>query len=758
MPKRDKPDEVFEAPGFRIERRGRFTTVTTHRTPEEHQRWIKHILDLRPRLLEEIENATRELIELCHQFNSLELLAQLWFLNSVGDPNKYKEYSYEGRLPYVEHLAVLEMKDTEYAICTAKMPGRAEIEKAQELLHTIFNNTSFYYASEGLEPDRVGPVPRLEQLRVDTILYELIVRSPTYGSHWGDILRGIFGPAFITGWMQQKLGFDIDQALKCVQATSGLVMKRIEERGKKAIQSANELREYVKQFKRTGKFTGPQEARDIVNRIRNMRGKQAKRTIQAIATSWAFYELHETCSFTASELASQAGVAPAVAEAYLSLFSLCFGTTPSDYLLPNPTSPVRLRPVIRYNGKFFCPATHLLIWALKPQIETCLKSGAPSSADSDVRRWERYQKHRGDFLVQRGLKYLRALLPRAEIHEKLKYTISEGGAQKEVELDGLVLFDRYAFLIEGKSGELSFSARRGGPLRLVDDLKELVAEPHRQALRAKAYISSTERPVFQGGDGSIVCLEKDKYVQYFLITLTLEALDVFTKELYQLRELGIFGTSELPWAVSINDLRIIAETIKLPTQFAHYLKWRLYLNQAGHVIAQSELDWLGYYLAEGPKLLKVPEGYDYMVLETYTTSFDDFYLYEQGERTVPAERPSQPSPPEFVSLLTSLESMDGSGYTAAGEALLSLGFEERQRLASQLRELFLMRGDVKESRLVGEEIVVSIGTDRESHESCGALAYSVATSTGKTTVVIMLNKEDLNKIGAWAVHELDRNP
>src|SRR6266702_4179501 len=106
-PKPDKPDEVFEAPGFRMERRGRFASLQTRRTPEEHRR------------------------------NSLDLLAQLWFANSVGDPDEYKEYYFEGRPPYVEHLAVLELKDPGHQVRTLEMPSGADIEKAQELLETI---------------------------------------------------------------------------------------------------------------------------------------------------------------------------------------------------------------------------------------------------------------------------------------------------------------------------------------------------------------------------------------------------------------------------------------------------------------------------------------------------------------------------------------------------------------------------------------------------------------------------------------------
>lgn len=531
-----------------MERRGRFTSMETHRTPEEHKRFLEHIVKSRPRLLEEVQKSTEDLINLVHQFNSLELLAQMWFKNSVGDPNEYKEYSFEGRPPY-QHLAALELKDPEYKVRTVEMPGAVEIEKAQELLDTIFWRTFYYYASEPLDPDQIGHLSTLEKLRFDTIVHELMVRSPTYFSHHAEILQEVFGRGFVNDWMSRELGFNVTHALKCVQATSDLMMKRLTDRRDTARAFAEELRVYVSEFKRTGKFGGPQQIKEAVNRIRNMRGKEAKQAIRWIAASWAFYDLHETCSFTASELAEKAEIDLGPVEAFLNKFCLQFGSIPITYLLPQPSSPVRLRPIIKYNERYFCPVIHLLIWALKPQIEKFLKPGSTESVNSDSRFWERYQRHRGDWLMRQTLGYFQALLPRAEVYSKLRYSIVEDGVEKIAELDGLVLFDRYAFLIEGKAGEISPSARRGGQLRIVADLKELVEEPHRQALRASAYIAATENPLFELDGGAKVHLDKNLRKKFILITVTLENLDVFTKELYKLKELGIFGASDLPWAI-----------------------------------------------------------------------------------------------------------------------------------------------------------------------------------------------------------------
>jgi hypothetical protein len=230
---------------------------------------------------------------------------------------------------------------------------------------------------------------------------------------------------------------------------------------------------------------------------------------------------------------------------------------------------------------------------------------------------------------------------------------------------------------------------------------------------------------------------------------------VFTKELYQLKELGIFGASELPWALSIDDLRIMAETIKVPAQFIHYLKWRLHLNQEIKIVAQSELDWLGYYLAEGPQLLAVPEGYDNMMLQTYTTEFDDFYLYEQGEKTVAAPRPSQFCPAELMNVLSCIEATATHGSSAVSEALLNLTFDERKLLASHIRQLSGHGGKAgpEQIEFVGQRTVVILRASTNDTEPCTSLAQSVAEKKGKTTVVLVLTGTE-RKVTAFGIYEI----
>ena len=58
---------------------------------------------------------------------------------------------------------------------------------------------------------------------------------------------------------------------------------------------------------------------------------------------------------------------------------------------------------------------------------------------------------------------------------------------------------------------------------------------------------------------------------------------------------------QFPWAVSVYDLLAMAEIIKEPFVFPHYLKTRLRLSAAASATALDELDYLAHYFGWGLK-------------------------------------------------------------------------------------------------------------------------------------------------------------
>jgi hypothetical protein len=673
---KSKPDDVFEGPGFTMKRYGRSIDIQTHRTPEQQAHLLKAIWESRPGLIQRAQSATDALCDLIRKYSSFDLVLHLWLQNSLFDPDNYKETESTQRPHFVEHATMLQLKDASPTVTGEIVVLPDDIVRASNLLGDIFQLTVEYYGAEAANPELSGSPPSaLDELRRRTLLREMMIGPPAYTHHWLAVLEGLFGPPHISSYLTQACGFDLSDAFSCYRAVAALIDEILTERSRTARNSEEQIKKQLKEYMETGKFEGELEHKAMFDAIRNMRSKERKRSISSISRHWVTVALADVLSFTPATLASKAGVSEQNASQFLDAFSLPFGSTKADYVIPAPLPTVRVRPVINLGDKFLCPLPFNFIWAIKPRFEEALKQS---------NRWNSYQKHRGSFLVSEGLKSISKLLPGSQVYESLTYPI---GPSERAELDALILFDRYVFLLEAKGGEFG-AARRGGKEGIKRGLADLVGDPLEQGARAWDYIRKNEQPDFLAKDGKQVVLDKRRHTDISIITLTLDSLDVFTPEIHRLRETGVLGQHDLPWAVCLTDLMAVSEILQSPGEFTHFLRWRRAIGKAGDVSAGTdELNWLAIYLKEGPKLLKVPDGYSNLSFTSYTDDFDAFFLYEGGFRTQPASRPAQPIPASVRELLSATESSGIPGFTMVTETLLDLNFEEREQLAERLRQM-----------------------------------------------------------------------
>ena len=670
------PDEVFERPDFTMKRYGRFIEIQTHRTPQQQAQLLKAIWENRPRLLEEAQRATDDLAALIGKYSSFDLVLHLWLQKALLDPDTYKETETTQRPHFVEHCTMLQLKDAAPRVTPELLVDPNDLARTTDLLEEIFRAATAYYAAEAARPELSGNRPAaLDEFRFQTLLREIMVGPPAYTGHWLTVLEGLFGPSHVSAYLTEICGFDLKDAFSCYDAVAAQIADTLAERRRNARMSEEQIKDQLTRYIATGRFDGQAEYKGMFDTIRNMRSKERKRVISSLSHQWVTVALADVLSFTPAMLASKAGVSDEIALKFLDAFSLPFGSTKTDYMMPAPVPPVRVRPIIRFAEQFLCPLPFNLIWAIKPRFEEALKASS---------KWNPYQKHRGSFLVTAGVKSFGKLLPGAEAYENLTYPI---GPNEEAELDALILFDRYVFLVEAKAGEFG-AARRGGKEKIKKGLAELVGDPFEQGARAWDYIRKTAQPVFLAKGGKRVVLDKRRYTEVSIITLTLDSLDVFTPEMHRLRDAGVLGQHDIPWAVCLTDLMAISDILQFPSEFTHFLRWRRAISAGGDLSAgMDELNWLAIYLKEGPALLKVPIGYSNMNFTSYTDDFDAFFHYQEGVRTQPTTRPEQPIPPVLRELLSAL---DGSGipnFTIVTESLLDLNFEERERLSERLREL-----------------------------------------------------------------------
>ena len=205
------------------ERYGRFTELRTHRSPEEQEEHLRRMWESRPFIVKEIQQATDELIGIMHKYTSLDLVANLWLRNGVFDMNKYVESNSRLRPHFVEHLAMLELKDKE---CTLRQPvlvDGGDVDRAQQLLGTIFHKTVWYHMAEGADPSLAGESNSMKQLRFITLLRETVVGPPAYDFHWRAVLSGLFDWPAVSDSLRSALGIDLVVTMECVEAVHSLM-------------------------------------------------------------------------------------------------------------------------------------------------------------------------------------------------------------------------------------------------------------------------------------------------------------------------------------------------------------------------------------------------------------------------------------------------------------------------------------------------------------------------------------------------------
>ncbi len=737
--KRLPQDDVLEVPGFTMKRSGRAIEIQTHRTPEEQARLLKTIWESRPAMLTRIREASEELANLIRKYTSFDLVANLMLRHVFFDADEYKETDSTKRPHFVEHAAMLQLREPTYQLTQQLYVPAVDLQRAEALLTEIFHLTVRYYGAEAADPARGGAVPSpLDELRRKTIIREMMVGPPAYPQHWKAILEGLFGGTQLDTDLNETLGFDLKAAISCAITIGILIREALAGRRRRALQSQEDIKRQLKHYIETGKFEGRAEDKEIFDVLRNRRSKERKHLISRIAAQWVAVPLSDLLSFAPAVLASKAHVSEEITVRFLQTFSLPFGSTPPDYAIPGPVPAVRLRPIAKLNGKYFCPLPGNLIWAIKPKFEQSLKASS---------RWDSYQKHRSNFLVCEGLKALKKLLRAAEVHQNLAYPIASG---KQAELDGLVLFDRYAILLEAKAGDFG-DARRGGPDRIKRNLAQLVGDPSEQGARAWDYIRKNEKPLFTTLGKNKVVIDKAYHTEIALITLTLDSLDVYTPELNSLLGTGLLGAHDIPWAVCLSDLMAISEVLQSPVEFTHFLRWRLAItNVAGLSAGPDELNWLAIYLREGPKLLRVPAGFDRVTFTSYTDEFDAYFHYLGGFRTKPAERPTQPIPAPFRALLMAIETSGIQGFTAPAELLLNLASEERDKLAQELQKIGTRRDSPKSVMFEAAELRVQLFAGQCSAEELRSI-FGNRPLDRRTTLLLSVDPSAELRVSGWLV-------
>ena len=301
MATRKRPDEVFERPGFTMIRRGRYLEMKTHRSPDEHKELLRRMRESRPQIFSQIRADTLELETLLQKYTSLDLVASLILRHCILDPNEYKESDSQLRPHWVEHAAIVELKQPRYELRLPLLADSSDLERAHELLEQIFMQTASYYIAEHAERNSTTPPSRIEELRFATLLHGMSVRSPAYSSHCRDLLLGLFQSGSAAEYLNSSHNLDVRMALASVDAIETHIAESIQGRIEQARHSGRDFWKQLKDYQATGIFKGESYSKELFDLVRNMRAKDAKRYLEGTLSEWIRVALGTVLSFGRSD-------------------------------------------------------------------------------------------------------------------------------------------------------------------------------------------------------------------------------------------------------------------------------------------------------------------------------------------------------------------------------------------------------------------------------------------------------------------------
>jgi hypothetical protein len=454
------------------------------------------------------------------------------------------------------------------------------------------------FAAEAVELSGLDPSAAL--LRFQSLVRRLHVRGESYVQHAEALAQEVFGR--YEDILRRYLGFSAQDLIS-------------------VFRGANELVEEQVNAARQAYATHLTDIMDRTLAAEPARQEALGREMAAIVEGLA-PNLGKALSFDSGRLSQRhPEFTVELVDAVLGKLSLkTGGAAENQYTWPLDTNPLSAKPFLVDKEAYAVPVpgfvarkyTHLMSsLALEYQVPLP-------------------QKYRADACEEIALDMLGLALGGISIYRSLYYVVDG----ERCETDGLALIEGVAIIVEAKDRPFSIQAQRGDTARLGADLGDSVLEATDQGLRVAQLLLSGAEVQFEDEDGAVVLeVPAGRVREAFVINPNLTSILELGARLDLLSTAGAtVPSSVLP--IFINDLRVIADLVRNPAEFVHYLRWRSRLPLE-RMILFDEGDLFGAYLL-GEDFRVLHEHREVLLTGYYTTQFDDYYMpQERGKKAEP---------------------------------------------------------------------------------------------------------------------------
>jgi len=633
------------------------------------------------------------LYSILHQYRPECVLGALWFRNAPKGPAvaPHTQTSEGTILAYVDYAATLYARNRGSGTDSVVPPY--VVEDIQQRVESLFQTTVWLWLAQDAARHGTEEVGAPRDLRFMTLTNSLIVRYPGHFGHMREMLLGI--EAEMAQDLTKWLGWSIADAMAVGDAIVALIDERLNANLARGAEEAEKMREAA--WPRGRGVLARAVKRFLSPHLRPWNRKRLYGL-----TAWVQFLMQDVTTFTVDELAGATGVERDRVAALMRATSVPWGSCEEEYFrYPHPTPPILSRPCLELgHDSYLVPVPTSFSWAIRYLVEETLKS-LGGSGQSHC--WDTYERARAGFTERKTVGLLAKAFPHADAFHSLKYSWVKDGDAIQGELDGLLLADDTAVLVEVKAGSLSPEARRGAPDRLREQLEGLVGRAHEQVLKAREFLTSAPSVAFDVEGKPKLRVQSDRLNAFVLIVVNLDPLDVYTTNLSGLTHLGVISDADLPWAVSYLDLVVIADALEFPAQLFHYLRRRQRVDELGFVVAHDELDWFGHYLKEGlffehlKERAESAKGRFVWDIIGYSEDLDAHYMHDERYSGEQPPIPRQSMPESMREMLGELEDAQHHGYLHLSLALLDLSWRAREDFFAGAREL------IARTRIDGED-------------------------------------------------------
>lgn len=516
-----------------------------------------------------------------------------------------------------------------------------------------------------------GALDPMAKIQASTRASEVSIRDLSYPDMVKSTLIDLFEEPVIKNALVSEFGFDLPTAISVLEACDEIQTDKMSQR-------INLMKLRIQEAMATGQ---------------NPTQEQIEQVRAQLDSTWD--PADEDVSVSSKEIATKLQMPEAVVQTTLTEFALGTELGSPHAVVEDFTTgdnALRTHPLVSDpHGRFMLVHPSLVLPAIRENFEQMLKGS---------RFWGQYQTHRGKYLETEAEKCLAQVLPGAQTLSGFEYFVpaneteekgDPAGYTKLVEGDLFSLLDDVAVITEAKAVAVAPAARAGHTRRLRNDLTRIITRAAEQADRLKGRIEK------DGGirlrDGSWV--DADRVREIHTIAVSLEDLSGVSTATADLVQASLLDAKSIPWTVSLNDFRLVAQLVddSAVAMFLLYLRRRRHPEVTVMYASADELDFFLYYFENGlyvqpdPELMKADLEFMSEVrtgdrrrrnkqiqarqfITSRTDPLDAWHFYQIGKSDTPADKPTLKGSPA-LSLVRELQQRRDFAWCSIGATLLS---------------------------------------------------------------------------------------